>query len=156
TLRYVTSIRPGGGRPSVSRPLAEALRDYQLHGGYTPGPLLALAALAGLAGSCVLGGCLLGGRRREHLVTAGACLLFTATAIILLLASDAYEFSWRYQLPALILLPPAGILGAAAATALTRQCWAEAGRKANDKQAASVPGHPAPPRERELKDAPTY
>ena len=171
TLRYVASIRPGGGRPSVSRSLAEALRDYQLHGGYTPGPLLALAALAGLAGSCVLGGTalggsalggsvlggsVLGGRRREHLVTASACLLFTATAIILLLASDAYEFSWRYQLPALILLPPAGILGAAAVTAFTRQCWAEAGRKTDDKQTTSVSGHPAPPRERELKDASTY
>jgi 4-amino-4-deoxy-L-arabinose transferase-like glycosyltransferase len=114
TLGYVASIRPGGGQPSVIRPLAEVLRDYQLHGGYTPGPLLAVAALAGLAGSCMLGG-----RRREHTATATACLLTTTMAIILLLASDAYEFSWRYQLPALVLLPPAGILGAAAiATAM--------------------------------------
>jgi hypothetical protein len=114
TLRYVASIRPGGGQPSVIRPLAEALRDYQLHGGYTPGPLLAVAALAGLAGSCVLGFL-----RREYSAAATACLLSTAMAITLLLASDAYEFSWRYQLPALILLPPAGILGAATiATAL--------------------------------------
>ena len=115
TLRYVASIRPGGGQPSVIRPLAEALRDYQLHGGYTPGPLLAVATLAGLAGSCMLGG-----RRREHAATATACLLTTAMAIILLLASDAYEFSWRYQLPALVLLPPAGILGAAAITSSLR------------------------------------
>jgi hypothetical protein len=117
TLRYVASIRPGSGRPSVIRPLAEALRDYQLHGGYTPGPLLAVAALAGLAGSCMLG---LRGRRRGHTPTATACLLTTAMAIILLLASDAYEFSWRYQLPALVLLPPAGILGAAAISAAIR------------------------------------
>ena len=115
TLRYVASIRPGGGQPSVIRPLAEALRDYQLHGGYTPGPLLAVAALAGLAGSCMLGVL-----RREHAATATACLLTTATAIILLLSSDAYEFSWRYQLPALVLLPPAGILGAAAITSAIR------------------------------------
>jgi hypothetical protein len=115
TLHYVASIRPGGGQPSLIRPLAEGLRDYQLHGGYTPGPLLAVAALAGLAGSCMLGG-----RRREHTATATACLLTTASAIILLLASDAYEFSWRYQLPALILLPPAGILGAAAISASLR------------------------------------
>jgi hypothetical protein len=115
TLGYVASIKPGGGQPSVVRPLAEALRYYQLHGGYTPGPLLALAALAGLAGSCLLG------RRREHTTTATACLLTTAMTIILLLGSDAYEFSWRYQLPALVLLPPAGILGAATiATALRR------------------------------------
>ena len=113
TLRYVASIRPGGGQPSVISPLAEVLRDYQLHGGFTPGPLLAVAALAGLAGSCMLG--LL---RREH--TATACLLTTAMAIILLFASDAYEFSWRYQLPALVLLPPAGILGAAAVTTAIR------------------------------------
>jgi Dolichyl-phosphate-mannose-protein mannosyltransferase len=115
TLRYVASIRPGGGQPSVIRPLAEELRDYQLHGGYTPGPLLAVAALAGLAGSCMLGF-----RRREHAATATACLLTTAMAIILLLASDAYEFSWRYQLPALVLLPPAGILGIAAIAAAMR------------------------------------
>lgn len=117
TLRYVASIRPGGGQPSVIRPLAGALRDYQLYGGYTPGPLLAVAALAGLAGSCMLG---LGGFRRKHTATATACLLTTAMAIILLLASDAYEFSWRYQLPALVLLPPAGILGAAAITTSMR------------------------------------
>src|SRR6185437_3800806 len=41
----------GGGGPAVTRPLASFLRGYQLHGGYTPGPLYALAALAGLAGS---------------------------------------------------------------------------------------------------------
>jgi hypothetical protein len=58
--------------------------------------------------------------RRERTATATACLLTTATAIILLLASDAYEFSWRYQLPALVLLPPAGILGAAAITTAMR------------------------------------
>jgi hypothetical protein len=28
-----------------------------------------------------------------------------------LLASDFFEFSWRYQLPALVTLPPAGALG---------------------------------------------
>jgi Dolichyl-phosphate-mannose-protein mannosyltransferase len=126
TLGYVASIRPGGGQPSVIRPLAELLRDYQMHGGYTPGPLLALAALVGLAGSC-----LLGRRRREHTTVATACLLSTAMAVILLLGSDAYEFSWRYQLPALVLLPPAGILGAAAiATAL---------RNAAPKRAAAPP-----------------
>lgn len=130
TLGYVASIRPGGGQPSVIRPLAVVLRDYQMHGGYTPGPLLALAALAGLAGSCLLG------RRREHTTVAAACLLCTGMAVILLLGSDAYEFSWRYQLPALVLLPPAGILGAAAvATAL---------RNAAPKRAAAPPRDDVP------------
>jgi len=125
TLGYVASIKPGGGQPSVVGPLAGALRYYQLHGGYTPGPLLALAMLAGMAGSCLLG------RRREQTTVATACLLSTAMTIILLLGSDAYEFSWRYQLPALVLLPPAGILGAAAiATAL---------RRAAPKRAAAPP-----------------
>jgi len=34
--------------------MARFLRSYQLDGGYTPGPLLALCMLAGLAGSLVL------------------------------------------------------------------------------------------------------
>jgi hypothetical protein len=133
TLGYIASIRPGGGQPSVVRPLADVLRYYQLHGGYTPGPLLALAALAGLAGSCLMG------RRREYTTTGTACLLSTAMAIILLLGSDAYEFSWRYQLPALVLLPPAGILGAAAvATALRRAALKRAApRELTDVPAAS-------------------
>ena len=42
-----------GGRATVDRPLASFLRGYQLHGGYTPGPLLALATLAGLAGAVI-------------------------------------------------------------------------------------------------------
>jgi len=138
TLRYVASIRPGGGQPSVIRPLAEALRDYQLHGGYTPGPLLAITVLTGLAGSCMLGG-----RRREHTATATACLLTTATGIILLLASDAYEFSWRYQLPALVLLPPAGILGAAALGTCLRSCWADAGPATKAEPQAGASGRPA-------------
>ena len=41
----------GGGTPAVWRPGAVFLRSYQLDGGYTPGPLLALCVVAGLAGS---------------------------------------------------------------------------------------------------------
>jgi hypothetical protein len=140
TLRYVASIRPGGGQPSVIRPLAAVLRDYQLHGGYTPGPLLAVAALAGLAGSCMLGA---GGRRRERAATATACLLTTAAAIILLLASDVYEFSWRYQLPALVLLPPAGILGAAAITTAMRSAAPERAGAREVDDLARAPGRAA-------------
>jgi hypothetical protein len=88
--------------------VAAFLRSYQLDGGYTPGPLLAIAALAALAGS------LARLRRRaspaqRQLALAG--LLFLSTAATLLLASDIFEFTWRYQLPALITLPPAGALG---------------------------------------------
>ena len=49
-----------------------------------------------------------------------ACLLFTATGVVLLLAQDLVEFSWRYQLPAVITLPPAGILALSAWLALRR------------------------------------
>jgi len=43
-----------------------------------------------------------------------ACLLITASAAAVLLGADLYEFSWRYQLPALVTLPIAGALGATA------------------------------------------
>src|SRR5262244_3797297 len=66
--------RFGGGRPAVWAPVAGFLRGYQLHGGYTPGPLLALCTLAGLAGSVSL---LVRGRAaRLAREPARACLLF--------------------------------------------------------------------------------
>jgi len=40
----------GGGYARVNSMAATALRDYQLHGGYTPGPVLLIALLAGIAG----------------------------------------------------------------------------------------------------------
>jgi hypothetical protein len=43
--------------------------------------------------------------------TATACVLTFLSAVAVLLASDVFEFSWRYQLPALVTLPPAGALG---------------------------------------------
>jgi hypothetical protein len=110
-----------GGRAQVSRPVAAFLRTYQLDGGYTPGPLLALAALAGLAGS-VLALVLIrraGDARRRQL--ALGCLLFTGTAAVVLLIPDVYEFSWRYALPAVITLVPAGVLGGCAVFAGRRR-----------------------------------
>ncbi|MBO0787046.1 MAG: hypothetical protein J2P33_13350 [Actinobacteria bacterium] len=100
--------RYGGGAPAVWRPVAGFLRGYQLGGGYTPGPLLALFTLAGLAGSAVL----LARRRDERTrQLAEACLLLFLSAASVLLVSDLFEFSWRYQLPALVTLVPAGALG---------------------------------------------
>jgi hypothetical protein len=97
-----------GGRAQVDRPVAAFLRSYQLGGGYAPGPLLAVFTLAGLAGSVLA----LARRTRGPVTTA--CLLFTATAATVLLVPDVLEFSWRYQLPALVTLPPAGVLAIAA------------------------------------------
>jgi hypothetical protein len=101
-----------GGTAQVDRPLASFLRSYQLDGGYTPGPLLALFLLAGLAGS-VLALRRRGRGSRSHRF-ALASLLFTVTVVAILLLPDILEFSWRYQLPAVIILPPAGVLGLAA------------------------------------------
>ena len=109
-----------GGRAQVSAPIAGFLRAYQLNGGYTPGPLLLLFAIAGLAGSAIalaLAGRRLtgrGGRERAGEVSSlamGCLLMFTSTVGVLLI-SDMFEFSWRYQLPSLVMLPPAGALGA--------------------------------------------
>ena len=107
-----------GGPARVDKPMATFLRSYQLDGGYTPGPLLALLALAGLAGSLLALIRRAGDGRSRQL--ALACLLFTATAVTVLLAPDVYEFSWRYQLPAVITLAPAGVLGISALLSLRR------------------------------------
>ena len=40
--------------------------------------------------------------------------MITGSAVAALLGADLYEFSWRYQLPALVTLPIAGALGATA------------------------------------------
>jgi hypothetical protein len=110
--------RFGGGRPAVWQPVARSLRAYQLHGGYTPGPLLALAALLGLGGSLALARSRGDPRRRQ---LGLVCLLLLTSAASILLVSDLFEFSWRYQLPALITLPPAGAAGLACLLARARR-----------------------------------
>ena len=126
-LFRATTLSPAYGNPTrVSRPVAAFLRSYQLDGGYTPGPLLALAVLAGLAGSVLA----LARRARDdrgRRLALGS-LLFTVTAAIVLLAPDVYEFSWRYELPAVITLVPAGVLGVSALFPGRRRQLAEAGQ----------------------------
>ena len=100
----------GSSGPVVVKPLATFLRDYQLGGGYTPGPLYLFLLLAGLAGSAFLL------RRARNMTVADrdaarACCYLLASGVAVLLLSDTFEFSWRYQLPALMTLPPAGALG---------------------------------------------
>jgi hypothetical protein len=102
-----TTSRWGGGPPTVVKPLAEFLRDYQLSVGYTPGPLLALALLAGIGA-----GIGIGHARRARL--RAVCWLPTLSALAVVLSADVFEFSWRYQLPLLVLAPIAGALGATA------------------------------------------
>jgi hypothetical protein len=131
------TARFGGGPPAVWRPVAGFLRSYQLGGGYTPGPVLALAVLAGLAGPVALL------RRRAGPATrapALACLLFLTSGAALLLVSDLFEFSWRYQLPALVTLVPAGALGI---TVIVR--WAGARRGSGGVPGRGEPGVAAGP-----------
>ncbi len=100
--------------PRVVRPLADALRAYQLHGGFTPGPLLLVFLFLGTVGVFA---------RTRHRALALGCLLATGLAVTALLGADLYEFSWRYQLPALVTLPLAGALGAAALIRLAVTRW---------------------------------
>jgi hypothetical protein len=112
-----STLKPSyGGRVRLDRPVAAFLRAYQLDGGYTPGPLLALFAVTGLAGSLLVLTRRARDARGRQLTLA--CLLFTSTAAVILLAPDAYEFSWRYQLPAVITVVPAGVLGISALLSL--------------------------------------
>ena len=121
----------GGGYARVNLTAATALRDYQLHGGYTPGPVFLLGLLAGLAGIFTY-------RRRRDPGDLGsgqarglalACLLVTGSGVAVLLGADLYEFSWRYQLPALITLPIAGALGATAVVRYVRARRPDAGAR---------------------------
>jgi hypothetical protein len=129
-------LKPGYGGPAqVNLPLARFLRAYQLDGGYTPGPLLALCTLAGLAGSFVLLRRRISDRTRQ---LGLATLLFTGAAIFALLAPDLYQFSWRYELPAVITLVPAGALGAATLLSLRG-----AGRSSRGGRAATAQPPPA-------------
>jgi uncharacterized membrane protein YbaN (DUF454 family) len=100
--------RFGGGPPAVWRPVAAFLRSYQLDGGYAPGPVLLLSTLAGAVGSAFVLRRRTAGPTRQ---LALASLLFFACAVSLTLMSDLFVFSWRYQLPALVTLMPAGALG---------------------------------------------
>jgi len=102
-LTRLAHAHGSGGDLVAVQPAASFLRTYQLGGGYTPGPLYAVFLVAGVAGAV---------RRRTELRVP--CLLVTLAAAALLVGADAFEFSWRYQLPAVVLLPLAGALGVTA------------------------------------------
>jgi hypothetical protein len=119
----------GGGKARIRRPLAVGLRFYQLHGGYMPGPVLLLGLLLGLAGIFTFG------RRRDPANLSLACLLITGSAVAVLLGADLYEYSWRYQLPALVTLPIAGALGA---TVIAQQVRNRRARRSEPKGRGAV------------------
>jgi hypothetical protein len=130
-----------GGAPQVNKPVAKFLRYYQRHGGFTPGPLFAVSLIAGLAGSVMAFM-----RRRRATASRGsaprfaaarqtaiACLLFFTAGFFIIGVSDLFEFTWRYQIPAIVTLPPAGALGIAALIIASR-------RRRDPAAADTVPG----------------
>jgi len=107
---HVATHQFGGGKPAVWLPVARFLRSYQLRGGYTPGPLLLACLIGGAAAALVALRRRLSAPRRE---LTRACFLIIVTAVSVLLVSDVFVYSWRYQLPALATLPAAGALALA-------------------------------------------
>lgn len=93
--------------PSPDPALMGPLRSYQSIF-YTPGPLFLACLIGALA--VALGLVRRGSRRRQ---ARWACLVLALTALAVLLApSLIWGFSYRYDIPLLILLPPAGALAA--------------------------------------------
>ena len=96
-----------GGPPlSANIGLDRFLRDYQKVV-YTWGPLLAVAQVLGLLAIVGIGKARGSGRRAECLVlwSSGVVLFFFTVA--------SFEFSFRYLLPTLTVIPPAGVLAMA-------------------------------------------
>ena len=108
----------GGGGPQVNPGLARFLRGYQRFG-FTPGPVLAVGLLAGLLAAIGLGRARRSGlRTASFLFAASGAGVFASTVL-------TSQFSWRYVLPMIVLLPPAAALGV---TAMLRQRQADAVR----------------------------
>jgi hypothetical protein len=108
TNAVMMAAADAGGSGHLDVGLAQALRDYQLGGGYTPSWYFAAAFLAALGALC-------GVTRRSRGSSGNALrvqvLLWAGTGTALLLGADIFEFSWRYQLPAVVLLPMGGAFG---------------------------------------------
>jgi hypothetical protein len=104
----------GGKFLAPHQPFAYFLAGYQWVG-YTPGPVLFGCLVLAVAGGLGVG-------KARHSGLRARCLLMALTAAGLMLVPDlTAEFVWRYQLPALILLPA----GAALAYTAIRGAQAE-------------------------------
>lgn len=91
--------------PKTVPALTAFLRSYQLTVGYIPGTILGLCGLIGLVALVI---------RRGHLPSAA--VLVAGTGFVLLFGAAIFEFSWRYQLPALLFFPLAAAIGLTAAS----------------------------------------
>jgi len=94
----------GGRQLEVRQPFADAVVDYG-HRGQLPGWVLLGCLLLGVVGA--LG---VGRARRSGLRTVTWVLLLSGVGLLLAPAVTA-QFVWRYQLPALAVLPAAAALG---------------------------------------------
>jgi hypothetical protein len=94
-----------GRDPKTVPALTTFLRSYQLTVGYIPGTILGLCGLFGLVALLI---------RRAHL--RSAAVLVTGIGFVLLFGAAIFEFSWRYQLPALVFFPLAAAIGFTAMT----------------------------------------
>lgn len=92
----------GGSGPNVKEEPATFLHAYQSLV-YSRGPILALGIVAPVLSVAL-------GRPRTRGLSAPS-LLISVAAVTLLLASASFAFSWRYQLPAVPLLPWAAAFG---------------------------------------------
>lgn len=112
TVQYSRAY--SGESPSDIPAIGSFLHAYQLGVGYTPGPLLAAFGLLAIAAMLGIGRARTSGLRSAALLSAGMPLTILA-------ASAAFEFSWRYQLPGIVLLPIAGVIGIVALRGRRRQ-----------------------------------
>lgn len=108
TQGEMMAVAGARGSGTVNPAIAGGLRAYQLNGGFTPNWYFSAALLAALAG---LFGASRRARRSRGSGVRAQVLLWTGTGLALLLGADIFEFSWRYQLPALVLLPMGGAFG---------------------------------------------
>ncbi|HEX4226003.1 MAG TPA: hypothetical protein VHZ97_26805 [Pseudonocardiaceae bacterium] len=103
TAMMQAEVRKYSGEVGYASPLlGQVLRDYQTIV-YTPGPFLLIAGLF----ACIAGFGAGAARRAKQRAPA---FLLVGMAITLMGMAAAFEFSWRYQLPGLVVYPLAGAL----------------------------------------------
>jgi hypothetical protein len=109
--KITRTLRSYGDTTATASGLIAFLRAYQ-RAGYAPGPALAACLFLGFAAALGLGRACRSGLR-------SAAFLFSGVASAVCLGSVLVTvFSWRYQVPQLVLLPAAGALGITALAGL--------------------------------------
>jgi Dolichyl-phosphate-mannose-protein mannosyltransferase len=103
------SIAALGYRPPAVRAGPAAFLTGYGRWFYIPGPALAAGLVLAVAGLAVPAR-----RRGPPGATRDACLLFTVSAVLVVIPPAVFAgFDWRYQLPQLSLIPVAAVLGLA-------------------------------------------